>query len=392
MTTRAEGEVAADGAAQAPGPGRRARIYGFIRTAHLERFREMVPATVIYRRARYDYDDSVLPREMRPIQLGRLATLRHLLTHRYAAVEMNEPGVTNLWADTLAQVAAIRLRGGIGRHRTQLVTYCIGYSDPAEELHARRPYVPRLAARGATWLLMNVLSRAMDRIAFGTEGSYEMYRSYVSARVLSRRSAMFEAVPAACSCPPVVEGGPEVLFVGVFSDRKGIRQLMAAWDVLRDGGTPLRLRLIGKGALQADVEAWAAGRDDVVVDIDPPRAEVHAAMRGASVLVLLSQRVGAWREQVGLPIVEGLSHGMEIVTTDETGLARWLAGHGHQVVPGSAEPAAVAAAITSAATAQRGRDGVLADLPAVDQRMEADRWMLAGDIELTDLHRVPGTS
>ena len=41
----------------------------------------------------------------------------------------------------------------------------------------------------------------------------------------------------------------------------------------------------------------------------------------------------------------------------------------------------MAAAIAEAASAHRGRDGVLADLPAVDQRMEADRWMLADDIE-----------
>ena len=45
--------------------------------------------------------------------------------------------MTNLWADTLSQVIAIRLRGGLGTSRTQIVTYCIGYSDPAEELHSQ---------------------------------------------------------------------------------------------------------------------------------------------------------------------------------------------------------------------------------------------------------------
>ena len=67
-----------------------ARIYGFIRTAHLERFREMVPATVIYRKARYDYDDSSCPRQ-RPIQRGRLATVGHLLRHRYGQSRSTSP-------------------------------------------------------------------------------------------------------------------------------------------------------------------------------------------------------------------------------------------------------------------------------------------------------------
>ena len=372
-----------------PGDRAAARIYGFIRTAHLERFREMVPATVIYRRARYDYDDSVLPPAQRPIQRGRLATVGHLLRHRYRAVEVNEPGVTNLWIDTLSQVTAIRLRGGLGGRRTQIVTYCIGYSDPAEELHTRRPYLPLALTRAATRFFLNVLGRSMDKIAFGTEGSYRMYGDYIPERVLARKSAMFQAVPAACRCAPVqADGGPEVLFVGAFADRKGVRQLMAGWDALRAGGSTLRLELIGKGPLQGEVEEWAAGRDDVTVRIDPPRTGIHAAMRRAKVLVLLSQRLGAWREQVGLPIVEGLSHGMEVVTTDETGLAPWLLTHGHRVLTGPAEPLAVGRAIADAAVDPRSRDDVLADLPAADQRMEADRWMLTDDVTLTDDHRL----
>jgi glycosyltransferase involved in cell wall biosynthesis len=81
--------------------------------------------------------------------------------------------------------------------------------------------------------------------------------------------------------------------------------------------------VIGAGRLLPEVRAWADGRDDVDLEIDPPRARVHEAMRESSVLVLLSQPHGHWREQVGLPIVEGLAHGCEVVTTSETGLASW---------------------------------------------------------------------
>jgi glycosyltransferase involved in cell wall biosynthesis len=149
---------------------------------------------------------------------------------------------------------------------------------------------------------------------------------------------------------------------------------MAGWDAL----TPqddLRLRVLGKGGLLPEVEAWAAGRPDVELVVDPPRSEIHASLRASHVLVLLSQRSGWWREQLGLPIAEGLAHGCEIVTTDETGLAGWLAGHGHRVLPMAADSRQIAAALRSAAEAGRPPAAVCADLPGTDGRAEADRWI-----------------
>jgi hypothetical protein len=42
--------------------------------------------------------------------------------------------------------------------------------------------------------------------------------------------------------------------------------------------------------------------------------------------------VRGWREQLGLPILEGLSHGSRIVTASETGLAPDLSRDGHFVI------------------------------------------------------------
>ena len=170
-----------------------ARVYGFLRTAHLERFAHMVPADVLFTRNRYDYDETQAAPDARPLRLSRWGVVRHLLTHRYRAVELNEPLASNRWFDITAQLVAIRLRGGLGRRRTRVAAYCIGYSDPADEAVAKRPWIPQLPARLATRVMAAVLVRGVDRLAFGTTGSYELYESYVGRRVLSRRARMFEA-------------------------------------------------------------------------------------------------------------------------------------------------------------------------------------------------------
>jgi len=91
--------------------------------------------------------------------------------------------------------------------------------------------------------------------------------------------------------------------------------------------------------------------------------------------VLLSQRTTNWREQVGLPIVEALAHGCAVVASDETGLADWLATHGHRCVSPSASEGELADVVVVAIKAERPVDSVLADLPAVDGRSRADAWL-----------------
>ena len=116
----------------------------------------------------------------------------------------------------------------------------------------------------------------------------------------------------------------------------------------------------------------------VTIDAGLLTAVECRGMRRSSALALPSQPTPIWREQVGLPIVEGLAHGCTIVTTTESGLAAWLAAHGHSVIaPGSgAKP--LADALVAALQSERGPEAVTADLPAIDGRLAADAWMFTG--------------
>ena len=356
---------------------RRVRVYAALRTAHLERMAALLPAHTLYTRTRYDYDESVLGDLPEPELVSRVGAARHLLTTSYDTVELNEPFMVARWPDLAAQLLAVRLRGWLDRRQPLVSAYCLSLKDPVQDLVESRS-IPPLLAGAVVRIVLGGLVRGYDRLAFGTDTSADLMAQFVPQRVLRRRAKVFPAVPAACGClspDDLVPRPRSVLFVGTLAPRKGVDELMSAWDGLRARDGEATLTVVGRGPLLDAVRTWARERPEVDVVVDPPRSEVHAALRRARVLVLLSQREGPWREQVGLPIVEGLGHGCKVVASDETGLAGWLAGHGHRVVPARSDAGDVATAMLAALDDARRPSEVLADLPATDARIDADRWM-----------------
>jgi glycosyltransferase involved in cell wall biosynthesis len=350
-------------------------VYDSVRSAHLERFNRFVPAWILYHDTRYDFDSGVADEHVRLLRVSRIGVFCFLIRRRLRMVELNEPLMTGRWADVLAQIAVLRIKGLITRRRIRIAAYCIGLTDPVTKLQLRRKVPPRV---GKLWshLVLRLIVAGMDRLAIGTQGSWDLLAAYVGEGVLVRKARLFPALPNACACSQSEWRDPDaVLFLGAFAERKGVLQLMQAWE-RASSARALRLQLIGTGPLTNQVQSWAHDRPEVAVIVDPPRDEIHAALRRAHVVVLPSQRHGYWREQVGLPILEALGHGCEVVATDETGLASWLVDRGHEVVSLGAGRTVLADAILAACRKTRGASEILAELPAEDSRLVADRWML----------------
>lgn len=355
------------------------RIYASLRTAHLERFREMAPAQVLYHRTRYDYDERVADPGAVPRRVGRWGAIAELARHSYRVVEVNEPIMTDRWPDLIGQIAAARVRGLVTGKEVRLVAYCIGLTDPAEALRLRWR-LPRWLCRVIARVMLTALLAGMHQLAFGTSGAMDLYATYVPRRRLEAKSRVFEALPRRCDCSADSSDRRRtgtLLFLGAFDDRKGIALTMRAWDALRIRHPHLRMHVIGKGPLADSVTEWASTHPEVELDIDPPRAAIHRALRESSAVVLLSQRVGPWREQVGLPIVEALAHGCSVITTSETGLASWLAAHGHAVIDSSAGADVIAGVVAETLHRGRPKAQILDDLPATDRRIDADDWLMS---------------
>lgn len=171
-----------------------------------------------------------------------------------------------------------------------------------------------------------------------------------------------------------------MLFLGAFHERKGLPELVAAWPEVVRRRPSARLTVMGSGPLEGMVRDLAERCPGVVVVVDAPRSEVHAALRRSSVVVLLSRRTDTWREQVGLPLVEALAHGCSVVTTTETGLAGWLSNHGHAVLPADTTDEDVAGTVVELLARHRPVASVLADLPDTDGRLAAAAWLFGDDV------------
>lgn len=100
--------------------------------------------------------------------------------------------------------------------------------------------------------------------------------------------------------------GGYALFVGRLSPEKGIRTLLAAWEVL---GSDLPLRIIGDGPLANEV-VHAARKSDSVQWLGPqPTSEVYRQMAGATVLVCPSE----WYETFGRVVIEAFATGTPVI-------------------------------------------------------------------------------
>lgn len=346
------------------------RLYQSVRSAHLERAHQLRPATIIYGEKRYDFDETLCA-GLELVPGTGLAAARWLWQHPPETLEVNEPLMLESALWTAVCLAAVRLRQRLGGPTVRVVSYAIENRDPFESpapagLRSRaRRAMERLASR-FVW-------NALDRIAYGTAAAQQLYLT--TFRPANSTSKLIWALPAAQAGE--AERTRRALFVSAFSPRKGIPELISAWPLVRAAVDDATLVLIGKGALAEKVAELAEVDDSVRLLVDPPRSTITDELAGASVLVLPSQPTETWREQVGLPIVEGLSTGCTVVTTDQTGLADWLDQHGHHVLTTPTQPEALASALIEALSHPLEPDQVRASLPQRDGRLAADDWMMA---------------
>jgi glycosyltransferase involved in cell wall biosynthesis len=117
---------------------------------------------------------------------------------------------------------------------------------------------------------------------------------------------------------------PVILAVGRLVEKKGFADLIDACELLASRGRDFRCRIVGAGALRAELLAQAErlgllGRVELVGPL--PQAEVIREMHAAAVLAMPCV-VGKDGDRDGLPnvIQEALALGTPVVTTDVTGI------------------------------------------------------------------------
>ena len=349
-------------------PGERILVLPELRNFFVEGLAGADWDQILWSRSMYLDDDltDVLPAARRA---GPRALLRTLASTPARAVQVPEP----LWVRQLllstACLAVLKLRALIARRPVRTAAVAIENASP----EALASVVPLLPARAAL-LLLRVLVRCnlalLDELWYATRGARDAHVALFGRDPVAfvADGGVAELAPVRCAC--LTDGTTpetdEFVYAGAFEERKGLRLLLRAWTELEHRTDDGHLVLIGAGPLRDELVAAAAGLSRVEIVESPERAEIHRRLRGAQAVVLLSQRDGRWREQIGSVIQEGLSHGCAVVTTDETGLAE----QGHAVVPADATAEVVAEALLTALKAPRT---AVADIPGT-RGAPSDRW------------------
>jgi glycosyltransferase involved in cell wall biosynthesis len=126
-------------------------------------------------------------------------------------------------------------------------------------------------------------------------------------------ASRFEAVQ------PARNGRPVVLFVGQFEERKGIDDLLAAFEQVTDPDA--ELRLVGSGSLEEHIRQQINGRSRVTIVGHIPQDGLPAELERATCLVLPSVTTRETNEPWGLVVNEAMHAGLPVVATDAVGAA-----------------------------------------------------------------------
>jgi glycosyltransferase involved in cell wall biosynthesis len=286
---------------------------------------------------------------------------------------------------------AASLRNAVSKARkVQIVTYAIENLDPALKLSSRL-HLPKRVSELLVRTVLRVIMKNVERIAFGTEAARSNYEKYLND---ARHSHLIDfshsqTFPALEEKAVLDEGdGQEKMqslvgFLGPLEWRKGAPQLLKAWRVVERLDKSARLEMFTPDLVSnIDIqdELNVSGLSSAAVMCGRPRLEILQALKRWHVLVMISQRTDTWREQIGLPILEGLSFGCEIVTSSETGIAEWLEGQGHEVIPASSSTSEIARAILKAIGKRRTVEQIVAALPATGGRFQASEWLFLGEV------------
>lgn len=358
---------------------RRARYYRGARTTHLERLHQFAPGDFLYLKPMYDFDLSRAPAGQPVRQVTLRQVLRAVWQGRYATLEIVEPYAPSALPQSLAISLVLRLARLAGRPRTELVTYAIENADLVEKFSAQFR-LPRAMVRLILRTAVGSCYSSLSRIAFGTEAAEENYRELLGTARWSRSAperVVIPGLPAARenASQTAIPSEHRVLFLGAFDRRKGLPELIGAWPSIAGEDRDATLLVVGKGPMLDWVRDEVARLPRATLMVDPAREEIWSALSDSRVLFLLSQPAPGWKEQIGLPIVEALSVGLEVVASDETGIADWLLRHGHRVLSPAASVSEIAGAVVAALSSTRAREEIVNALPEQDGRLLADSWL-----------------
>ncbi|TIH35581.1 glycosyltransferase [Subtercola vilae] len=350
----------------------RIRIIPELRNYHVASLSEMAPAATYYFLKKYDLDTSTIPSTVNQVSLKQLLGI--VARSDASVLEIWEP----LWMRLLHKHIAVSLVYKLSRplkwRRREVVSYAMENND-IPLLMTGSNKTPAAVSAFFRFALGAYLRAIYSRIAYASEGAQISY--FTAPGVSKIQHRLFENLPQRPTANDVAEHTAlHVVLLARMEVRKGTDIIMAAWPAVERALPGAHLSAIGGGPESAQMQQWCAEAESSRSYLgEMAHADAMRVVATASVLVLPSIREGRWREQIGLPIHEGLLAGLTIVTTDETGLADWLNARGHSVVATDRLPESLSDGLLLGLQHPLAPHEVIDSLPLEEARIAANHWL-----------------
>jgi len=217
---------------------------------------------------------------------------------------------------------------------------------------------------GDVFALDQPLLRATKRLAFRRAAAVTVNSSATERAVLDlAKPRRLERIPMGIDVDPPVDtdlverlraehrtdDGPLVALVGRVVEEKGVFDLIAAVDLLRDELPGLRVVVLGEGQDRSRAEAEVADRGlqervRFVGWVDS--ADVPAWLAASDVVAAPSRTApDGWAEAQGLSIAEAMAAGRPVVATDSGGIGDLVEHEVTGLLVGEGRPDELAAAL-----------------------------------------------
>jgi colanic acid/amylovoran biosynthesis glycosyltransferase len=213
--------------------------------------------------------------------------------------------------------------------------------DATKEKHYRRQLIPTVYQRRCA-----ALQREAALIICVAEHIREVLlaRGFPAAKLKVIR---YGVEPDADHRPEPPAQRPYLMFVGRFVEKKGVRHLLDAMQMLASGGAAVDLVLVGDGPMAVSLKRQAAGLNCARFPGWLPYAEVRRMMRGALAICVPSvpARTG---DSEGLPnvVLEAMASGAPVIASDLGGIGEAVEdGRTGFLLPPADSPAIAAAVL-----------------------------------------------
>jgi len=350
-----------------------------LRSKHLSLTSLRAGSLFLVQQYKFDFDPLAIPPNAQIKSAGLWKSIFLIFRARPEVVEIPEPLYYRYLLKTVLLVFATNVLATFRKNPPKFVTFCI--ENGFRGLKPKRLfYIPEFIWLATVTPLVLYLVKKLDKVAFGSESAEITLSTWLPQQQkldLVSKSRTFTQLPSKCDCnPELVKVKDSVLFLGELSARKGMPQLIEAWEEHSKEFPKSTLTLAGVGPLENKVIELASRNKNVNYLGKVNRENVHRLLRVSQLVVLPSRRFGTWREQIGLPLGEGLSHLCSVIAPEDSGLAPFLAENSQQVLAWDYSVEDLVAALRTATVNPVFVSAL--KLPTRDQRDVAEEWLLSG--------------